>query len=250
MIAALLTPLALLHLLVLIGLARLWWKHKEARRRVLGVAVPFLLLYLLSTPPAAYLSLNPLERPYPPTEEVPADAEAIVVLAGSIREANSVRPRPEPGPETLYRCLHAATLHRTAPQLPVVVSGGADGRGGPAYAHVMRDFLLGQGVKASSLVVEDRSRNTYENAVESCRLLRERGLRRVVLVTDASHMRRAAGCFRAQGAEVIPSACNHIESQFTLVPSDIVPRAQSVSGVDKAFHEWIGLLVYRVRSRL
>lgn len=101
MIVALATPVALLHLLVLVGLVRLWWKYKEVRRRVLWVAVPFLLLYLLSTDLAAFLALNPLERPYPPAEEVPLDAEAIVVLAGSIRAANSVRPRPE----TLYRCL-------------------------------------------------------------------------------------------------------------------------------------------------
>ena len=55
------------------------------------------------------------------------------------------------GPDTLYRCLHAAALHRKAPHLPVVVCGGADGQGGPAYAYVMRDFLLGQGVKATSV---------------------------------------------------------------------------------------------------
>lgn len=130
------------------------------------------------------------------------------------------------------------------------MSGGADGHGGPAYAHVMRDFLLGQGVKASSLVVEDRSRSTYENAVESCRLLRERCLRRVVLVTDASHMRRAAGCFRAQGAEATPSACNHLQPEFHATPSNVVPKARSVSIVDKSFHEWVGLLVYWARGRL
>jgi uncharacterized SAM-binding protein YcdF (DUF218 family) len=250
MLAALATPLALLFLLTLLGLIRLWWKRGEGRRRVLGAAVPFLLAYLLSTPPASYLALHSLEQPYPPSEEVPANAEAIVVLAGSVRIANSVRPQPELGPDTLYRCLRAAALHRKAPHLPVVVSGGTTGDDEPAYAHVMRDFLLGQSVKAPGLIVEDRSRNTFENAVECGRLLRQRGITRVVLVTSASHMRRAAGCFRAQGFEVTPSACNHLETEYRAIPSDTIPSARSIVNVDTAFHEWVGLLVYRLRGRL
>ena len=250
MLAALATPLALLFLLTLLGLIRLWWKRGEGRRRLLWVAVPFFLLYLLSTPPASYLALHSLEQPYPPSEEVPANAEAIVVLAGSVRIANSVRPQPELGPDTLYRCLRAAALHRKAPHLPVVVCGGAVDDDDPVYAHVMRDFLLGEGVKASCLIVEDKSRNTYENAVECCRILRQRGLSRIVLVTSASHMRRAAGCFRAQGADVTPSACNHLETEYYLAPSDPIPSARSVVNVDAAFHEGVGLLVYRLRGRL
>jgi uncharacterized SAM-binding protein YcdF (DUF218 family) len=250
MLAALITPLALLYLCILIGLIRVWWKHREVRRKLLWIIIPFGVIYLFSTPPAAYLTMHPLEKPYPQGDEVPADVGAIVVLAGSIRDSNVDKPRSEPGTDTVYRCLHASTLHRKAEHLPIVVSGGADGQGGPAYAHVMRDFLITQGIKASSLIVEDRSRNTHENAVECARILHERGIQRAVLVTDAAHMRRASGCFRKQGADVIPSACNHLQPQYHPKPSHILPSSQSVGIVNRAFHEWVGLLVYQVRGYL
>jgi len=245
-----LTPMALLHLAVLLAIVRLWRKQKECRRRLRWVAVPFLLLTLLNSPPAAYLALGSLEWPYPPSDEVPRDAGAIVVLAGSVRPPDRVRTRPELGPSTLYRCLHAVALHRAAPDLPVLVSGGELDEGGLSSAGVMRDFLTSQGVKASVIVTEDRSRNTYENAVESCRLLRDRGIRRVVLVTNAAHMRRAAACFRAQGMEVAPSACNHTANEYHLAWTDAVPDTRSASQVDQAWHEWLGLAVYRARGRL
>ena len=76
----------------------------------------------------------------------------------------------------------------------------------------MRDFLIEQGIEDSCLIVESQSENTYENAVESGKLLRTRGVRHVVLITDADHMFRASRCFRKQGLEVTPSPVRHWES--------------------------------------
>src|SRR5262249_37927778 len=53
------------------------------------------------------------------------------------------------------------------------------------------------------------SRTTYENAVESARLLNDRDMPRVVLVTDAAHLRRAVACFRKQGLDVIPCGSHY-----------------------------------------
>jgi uncharacterized SAM-binding protein YcdF (DUF218 family) len=252
MLSALLTPFALLHLVMLVGLVRLWRKHRDARRGVLLVAVPFLLLWVLNTPTAAFLLGHPLERSYAPqSEEVPPDAQAIVVLAGSTRAANAGRARPEPGPATLYRCVHALALHRKAPHLPIVVSGGVDPDVGAGHAEVMRDFLVAQGVPPAKVSVEARSANTYENAVETAQVLQSLGAKRVVLVTDASHMWRAEGCFRAQGVEVIPSACNHLQPEYSWTkPSHTLPRPKGATEVHVALHEWAGLLTYRLRGRL
>jgi uncharacterized SAM-binding protein YcdF (DUF218 family) len=244
-------PMALLHLATALGLLRLWWVRKPGRRQLLWVAVPFLLLTVLSTPPAGYLALGTLEWPYPPSAAVPADAGAIVVLAGDVHVADAVRPRPELGSHTLSRCLHALALHRTAEDRPVLVSGGRPYAGAPTSAEVMRDFLVSHGVKASRLVEEGQSQNTYENAVESCRLLRERGIRRIVLVTDAHHMPRAAACFRRQGMDVVPAPCNHSATSFDhLVITDFVPQIRSATQFDLAWHEWIGYAVYWLRGRV
>lgn len=252
MLSALFTPFALLQLVALVGLVRLWWKHKEARRGVLLVAVPLLLLWVLNTHTIGYLTIHPLERPYvPQSDEVPPDVQAIVVLAASTRPANPARARPEPGSSTLYRCVHALALHRKAPHLPIIVSGGSDPESGASHAEVMRDFLVAHGVNPSKVIVEGGSRNTYENAVESARVLRTLGANRVLLVTDASHMWRAEGCFRRQGLDVIPSACNHLKAEYHWEKGiHVIPSARAAAEVDAGAHEWMGLFTYWLRGRL
>jgi uncharacterized SAM-binding protein YcdF (DUF218 family) len=248
--AAILTPMALLHGAIALAIVHLWWKSPECRRRLFWVAVPFFLLTLLSTDPARYLAMGSLEWPYPPSDEIPQDARAIVVLAGWVRSPDPVYTRPELGPDTLYRCLHAATLHRKAKDRLILVSGGPDPNGGPPFAQVMRDFLVDQGVERSNLIVEDRSQNTYENAVASCRILGERSIRRIVLVTTATHMARACACFKRQGIEVVPSPCNYRATHYYLGWTDFIPDVQSATQMSEAWHEWLGLLAYWGQGRL
>ena len=78
----------------------------------------------------------------------------------------------------------------------------------------MRDFLRDQGLSDADLIVEDRSRTTHENAVECRKLLEERRITKVILVTDAVHMFRALRSFRKQGIQAVPSACHHRATQF------------------------------------
>ena len=66
----------------------------------------------------------------------------------------------------------------------------------------MRRLALASGVPEAALLLEPHSRNTWENAEESAHLLRLRGLRRVVLVSDRAHLPRAALLFRLAGLAV------------------------------------------------
>ena len=66
-------------------------------------------------------------------------------------------------------------------------------------AKIMRDIALGRGVPETALLVEPGSRDTVENARESARLLRPRGARFVLLVSDRVHLPRAALLFRVAG---------------------------------------------------
>jgi uncharacterized SAM-binding protein YcdF (DUF218 family) len=83
-------------------------------------------------------------------------------------------------------------------------------------AEIMRELATVAGVPPPALICETWSRNTAENAVHSARLLRERGLRRVVLVSHAAHLFRARLMFRLAGLDVVGSAG---------VPSRSVPEA-------------------------
>jgi uncharacterized SAM-binding protein YcdF (DUF218 family) len=86
----------------------------------------------------------------------------------------------------------------TAPLL--VMSGG--GAGPVAEAAVMRDLAREAGVPEAALLVDAESRNTFENAANTARLLHAAGKSRVILVSDRLHLPRAARVFRRAGLEI------------------------------------------------
>jgi uncharacterized SAM-binding protein YcdF (DUF218 family) len=248
----LLNPYPILMLVTGLGLARLWWKRKETRGRLLLAAAPFVILMLLSLEPVEFLALGTLEWKNKPLATRPEDIQAIVVLAGAARPTNPWRLQAELDSASIYRCLCAARLYHQAKACPLFVSGGKSdpSQPGPPCSRVMHDFLLELGVKASDLIVEDGSRTTYENAVESRRLLEARGIQKIVLVTDAVHMVRAAACFRRQGLEVVPAACHHQATSYTFAMQDLVPSAGSLRSSERVWHEWVGLFWYWIQSRI
>jgi uncharacterized SAM-binding protein YcdF (DUF218 family) len=98
--------------------------------------------------------------------------------------------------------LGAELFHRRAAPT-IVVTGAAPNpsRSGSALQPMTR-ILTRAGVPRDSIVVEERSSNTYASAVHVAELARINGWKRIVLVTDASHMRRASLAFRKQGLDV------------------------------------------------
>jgi uncharacterized SAM-binding protein YcdF (DUF218 family) len=115
-------------------------------------------------------------------------ADAIVVLGcGS-------------GARLARRVVHGVGLYHAAIAPLLLLSGG--GRGAEPEAAIMRRLALAAGVPRTALVIEQYSRNTWENACKSARLLRPRGLHRVVLVSDRAHLPRATLLFRFAGLEI------------------------------------------------
>jgi uncharacterized SAM-binding protein YcdF (DUF218 family) len=248
----LLNPYPILMVVMGMGLARLWWKGRQPRARLLLLTVPFVVLLLLSCQPVEFLALGTLEWRNPPLAARPDDSQAIVVLAGAARPPNHWRLRAELDSSTMYRCLCASRLYHEAKSCPVLVSGGKSdpSEPGPACSQVMRDFLVELGVKEPDLIVEDGSRTTYENALESRKLLDSRGIQKIVLVTDAVHMVRASGCFRRQGFEVVPAACHHQATSYTFAMEDVIPSVGSLHTSERVWHEWVGLLWYWTQGRI
>lgn len=103
----------------------------------------------------------------------------------------------------------------------------------------MRQFMMDLGVPAAAVLTEERSRNTRENAEMSARLLRERGIQKVLLVTSALHMRRAVHLFEQQGLVVHPVATDH-EVGSPNARMDWLPDANALDGSALAFKEMVG----------
>lgn len=221
-----------------------WWrsgKHGKPVILILAIAA----LFLLSWHPVAWALCHPFEAFYPPRLLPTGDADAIVVLASTVYSSCPPLPEPELGADTYGRCRYAAWLYGHWRRLPVVASGGGIGaaRGIP-YAVSMREELERRAVPASAIWLEERSDSTYENALYTAALLRQRGIHKIALVTDAYHMLRAEKCFQKQGLAVIPAPCRFRTFPPSLHLRQLIPDLESLSSSEDVLHESAGLVWY------
>ncbi len=115
----------------------------------------------------------------------------------------------------------------------------------------MRDELVKLGVPASRILIEERSRNTYDHGMYVPELLRPHGVDRYVLVTSGTHMRRAAAVFRARGVNVVPSLCRRPRRSLprnALPCKALLPSASGLELTEMVLHELIGIAYYRLRG--
>jgi uncharacterized SAM-binding protein YcdF (DUF218 family) len=246
-------PYTLAYLVTGVALVSLWRKRQATRARLLLLSSGFAMLTVLNLPVVSYLGIGSLEWSFPPLRELQDDATAIVVLSGSMDPPDSVRRTAAMGSDTLHRCLYAAEVYRLrGKHQPILVSGGngdADSSS-PACAELMKEFLIKVGVESSDLMTEPNSHSTYENAVECRKQLERRGIRKIILVTEAWHMARAVLCFRKQGIGVVPAACHHRATDFEWSILAFLPSPTAADGVSDAVHEWLGLTWYWSRGRI
>lgn len=214
---------------------------------VRGVGLALAGLFLVSWEPAAWLFSRGFEGLYPPREYPAGDAGAIVVLASAVYPPNPPVPTPRAGSDTYERCQYAAWLFKHWKPLPILASGGGGFVGSPPYAVAMREALQQEGVPASAIWLEDRSRTTHENAAFSAAILRQKGIQRIVLVTDAYHMLRADASFRKQSLSVIPAACGY-RTYHSFKFADMLPGWEPISWNEESVHESIGLVWYRLHG--
>lgn len=213
------------------------------------------ILWLTSTQATLDLLARPLEDIPVLEERELARGEAIVILgAGIRRHALEYGGDPAPNRLALERLRYGAKLARDS-RLPVLVSGGAPlgvVAEAPAMAQSLReDFGI------VPRWVEDASLDTADNARFSAALLKRAGIRRIVLVTHAAHMRRSAGEFEAQGVEVIPAPTGHLDDRspgdepFRLGDVfDYLPSASAAYANWIVIHEWAGILAQKIRLAL
>jgi uncharacterized SAM-binding protein YcdF (DUF218 family) len=162
------------------------------------------------------------------------------------------RPAATLGASSVRRCLEAARLYRENGHPRIVVSGGLL-RGipeGPTVAQAMKEFLLELGVSECDLVIEGRSSTTFENSLETFGILTELGIDHIVLVTDAAHMPRAMGCFKALGIKVTPGCCHFETSNLPWARHWFVPTPSGLARTHYALHEWLGRIWYRSAGRI
>lgn len=187
----------------------------------------------------------------PPIANYPK-AEAIVVLGGSSAPAR--RPRNEAEEMGGARMLKAARMFKAGKAPIVIVSGGgqysANDGSVRTEADDMADVLEAMGVPASAIIKQGRSRTTYEDALFSAELLKERKIEAALLVTSAFHQRRACALFRKQGIEVIPAPSGFLAAGGQFAFHKLLPSPSGMERTTLAIKEYVGFAAYRLMGKL
>lgn len=227
---------------VLIG--TLFMQHSNRLRRVV-VWGSIATLWIWSVPFAAAWLAQSLERYDPLDPASIGDAQAIVVLAaGTYKDAREYGGVDTVAHDTLERLRYGVKLARDL-KLPLAVTGGTVFANAGEPAAVLMARVLAEEFHIPARWIEDKSRNTAENASKLRSLL---PLRDIILVTHALHMARAVGVFEGVGFAVTPAPMGFIvgeEISFGLF--DWLPSISALSTSRAVLHEWMGIAYYRLR---
>lgn len=243
----LVSPGNLFTLLTLLGALRLATSRR--RRGLALVLVGGLGLLAIIVLPISTWVIAPLENRFP-QPQLPARVDGIVVLGGAVEPRVSAahhQPAVNGAAERLFAAVRLARLY---PSARIVLSGGEATviPEGFHEADVMRDILVRQGIPPERMAIESKSRNTYENARDSYRLVHPKPGEVWVLITSGWHMPRAVGCFRKVGWSVVPYPVDYV----TAGTSDLVTTYllyEELPPLSIAVKEWIGLVAYRILDR-
>jgi len=178
-----------------------------------------------------------------------APADAAVLLTG-------VALGDKSPPDRVYlgcgadRFTNALWLYRAGRVRRIIISGGSGAvlRVAGTEASGLYTLLLLSGVPDSVILVEERSRNTRENALFTKALLAKHpDIKSLVLVTSAFHERRAQGCFAKVGLhpQLFPADFRSTDRRY-LPDYWLLPAADALSRWSLLLHEMAGYLVYRV----
>ncbi len=113
-----------------------------------------------------------------------ARADAAVVLGAAVWTDNV-------SPVFRERINHAINLYRSGQVRKVIFTGGQGNPGEPTESAAARDYALQSGIPASDILIEEKSHTTYENILYAKQLADTHGIKRVLLVSDPLHMKRA-----------------------------------------------------------
>jgi len=228
---------------------------RKRKPAAIAAGSALLLFYLFSARFFSDALIRPLEDSSPPFEAGGQAAESglmagapVVVLSGgcidnSPEEGMGASLNTESEKRLVYGLGLAARLER-----PLIFSGGSDGSG-ESEADAARRFIaenpslaVGRSGRRIAVSYDDRSRTTRENARNVAALAGP--AKKIILVTSAYHMRRAALSFHKLGIETVNAPADYKSIRRKVRAADFLPTMAAFMNSYRAVREYIGYLAY------
>lgn len=249
-IIAFIEPVGLAWLGLTALLAALVWRRRWREALLLGA--PWLLFTLVLCTPVPSCLLAMLERPWVGVEPARLPAADAIISLGGTGEPSANELVAFHFTQGADRLMTSVDLARRGKSRTLVFGGGGYFRGGAweSEANAVKAWIDSWRVLPEPVVSLGLCADTHDEALKTAALAKERGWKSLIIVTSASHMRRAEATFRKAGLDVRCAPCN---IRSSLLREDSVdwlhpPHYNGMDIFSTWFHELLGSWVYRWRG--
>lgn len=240
----LISPLLIIILLLIIGVGNIFNRRKKSGLVLIIISV---ILYCASTDWIIDKKIYKLESSYPVvSEEELSKGEAYILLGGGI--ITTTVEGNIPGVLATTRILKTAEYYRKYPK-KIYISGGTPLQNQESESSVYARELKELGVKEEDIIIEESSKNTNENALLIKEKLEQDGVKNVVLITSATHMKRSMFIFQKKldGVNIYPAPCNFLASQEKENNFYYIPKYYNFLKFQLWLWETVGNTYYKIR---
>jgi uncharacterized SAM-binding protein YcdF (DUF218 family) len=203
-----------------------------------------LLMWFFSITPTSDLLLSNLESGF--HQDAGLSGDVIILLGGAIFDnVPDLTGSGFPDGDMLGRIVTSVRLQKRL-NIPVIVSFGRVFEDREPGAPVIKRFLVDLGVPEDQIILENESRDTYENAKFSMEICRKTGFKSPILLTSAYHLKRAYWVSKHLGMDAYPfPACFMTQKDHGYRWYSLLPSGDNFARVSMALHEILGLSFYK-----
>lgn len=228
----------------------IWMRFSKSPGVKKSLSVIIILIAVVFTNPFIYRSMVSLWQPPRVTLPVTKTYEAAILLGGM---ADYDKYGQGYFGNSADRFIQTANLYHQRMIKKIIVSGGSGNlnQDGPAEATFLKHELIANGVKETDIIIEARSRNTFENAVYSKEIIDSLHLNPpFVLITSAVHMKRSVSVFKKTGFDFIAYPCDYKVIHKKFDSEDyLIPDISLLKEWSYFLKELVGLYVYKLTGK-
>ena len=235
-------PFTWILLLVLFGILSKKEKRKKWSFRIAGIAT----LFFSNT--VIFSEFARMWEPEGKKIENVANFDVAVVLGGMAEYNNNLdRLSMRRGADRIWQAIHLYHLGKVD-KIMIVGANGFVFDKGLNEAVQFKETLLDFGIPASDLILEENSKNTYQNAIEAKKVLANYPeIKSILLITSALHIKRAEACFKKAGFKNFDTfTTDHYTGKTRGYSFEqfLIPNISNMSDWSKLIHEWTGYTTY------
>jgi uncharacterized SAM-binding protein YcdF (DUF218 family) len=232
--------------ILIIGLIAWFSRNKKRKNILLGCSM--VMLYLFSN---AYLldeTMRMWEVKAVPTENMKNYKVGIVLGGMSSYDKKLKRINFYQGVD---RLLQAVELYERGCIKKIFISGGSGSmlHKDERESIPLKSYLVSIHIPEEDILIESESKNTYENAVYTSEALKKLYPKDepFLLITSGFHMRRALLCFQKEGLTVTPYSTDRYSGKRKFeLDHLLVPNTNTLNTWNILFHEWLGMISYKL----